>query len=57
VCIEQISFVSLCGDMISTDFTNPASKTVNTESFSTQCYVYVCKDELCVWILKIFADK
>jgi hypothetical protein len=45
-------------DMSSTDFANATSKTeVNTKCFSIQCYVYVCKDELCVWILQIIADK
>ena len=45
-------------EIISTDFTNPPSKTeVSTRCFPTQCYVDVYKGELYVWIIQIIADK
>ena len=45
-------------EIISTDFTNPPSKTeVRTRCFPTQCYVDVYKGELYVWIIQIIADK
>jgi hypothetical protein len=45
-------------EIISTDFTNPPSKTeVSKRCFTTQCYVDVYKSELYFWIIQIIADK